>query len=113
MYSRLGTILALISLIVITESTAQYHIKKSKATNNWRYLLVAVFCYMIICGLLHKCYDYDDMGMTNLIWSVLSIVTIMIVGHLAFKEEINKFDIIGMLCCVIGLYFIFIYGHNP
>ncbi len=113
MDNRIGTVLALISLIVIAESTAQYHIKKSKKTNNWIYLLVAVLCYIVICGLLHKCYDYDDMGMTNLIWSVLSIVTIMIIGHVAFKENINKFDIIGMLCCIIGLYFIFIYGHNP
>ncbi len=113
MYKRIGTILALISLIVIVESTAQYHIKKSKTTNNLMYLLVSVLCYIIICGLLHKCYDYDDMGMTNLIWSVLSIVTIMIIGHVAFKEHINKFDILGIVFCIIGLYFIFIYGHNP
>jgi multidrug transporter EmrE-like cation transporter len=112
MYKRIGTILALITLIVISESTAQYHIKKSKTTNNWMYLLVAVLCYMVICGLLHKCYDYDDMGMTNLIWSVLSIITIMIIGHIAFKERINKYDMLGILFCIIGLYLIFIYGHT-
>jgi len=111
-YEKMGKVLAIISLIVIVETTAQYHIKKSKITNNLMYLLVAVLCYMVICGLLHKCYDYDDMGMTNLIWSVLSIVSIMIVGHLAFKEQINGFDLFGILLCIIGLYFIFIYGHG-
>lgn len=113
MYNRIGTILSLILLIVLIESTAQYHIKKSKLTNNWMYLLVAVFCYIMICGLLRKCYDYDDMGMTNFIWSILSIVSIMIIGHIAFNEQINKFDMFGIFLCIMGLYFIFIYGHKP
>lgn len=107
-----GKVLALISLIVITESTAQYHIKKSKTTNNLMYLLVAVLCYMVICGLLYKCYDYHEMGMTNLIWSILSILSIMIVGHIAFHEDLNNYDIFGILLCIIGLYFIFVYGHK-
>lgn len=111
MIKKTGIILALISLVVITESTAQYHIKKSKTTKNLLYLLVSVVCYMVICGLLYKCYDYHEMGMTNLIWSILSILSIMIIGHIAFHEQLNKYDLFGIFLCIAGLYFIFVYGH--
>ncbi len=111
MIKKTGIILALISLIVITESTAQYHIKKSKTTKNLLYLLVSVVCYMVVCGLLYKCYDYHEMGMTNLIWSILSILSIMIIGHIAFHEQLNNYDLFGIFLCIAGLYFIFVYGH--
>jgi drug/metabolite transporter (DMT)-like permease len=52
------------------------------------------------------------MGMTNFVWSILSIVTMLAVGYLVFDEHITKYDVIGMFLSVIGLYLIFVYGHN-
>lgn len=104
--------LLLIFTIVCFESIAQYHIKKSKITHNYLYLLISFFCYSIVCLLLNRCYDFDGMGITNFIWSILSIVTIIAIGVLFFNESITKFDIIGMVLSVVGLYLIFVYGHN-
>ena len=52
------------------------------------------------------------LGITNLIWSVFSIISIVIVGMVAFHEKITKYDIIGIVFCLIGLYFIFMYEHK-
>lgn len=102
----------LIFTIVFFESIAQYHIKKSKLKSNYLYLLIAIFSYSVVCFLLDKCYDFDGMGITNFAWSILSIITMILVGALAFNERITKYDVIGMILSVIGLYLIFIYGHH-
>jgi len=102
----------LIFTIVFFESIAQYHIKKSKLKRNYLYLLIAIFSYSVVCLLLDKCYDFDGMGITNFVWSILSIITMILVGALAFNERITKYDVIGMILSVIGLYLIFIYGHH-
>ena len=102
----------LIFTIVFFESIAQYHIKKSKLKRNYLYLLIAIFSYSVVCLLLDKCYDFDGMGITNFVWSILSIVTMLSVGYLLFDEKITNYDIIGMVLSVIGLYLIFVYGHN-
>jgi multidrug transporter EmrE-like cation transporter len=102
----------LIFSIVFFESIAQYHIKKSKIKNNNLYLLVAFLSYSIVCLLLNKCYDFNGMGITNFVWSVLSIVTMLIIGVVAFNEDITKYDLIGIVISMIGLYLIFIYDHK-
>ena len=102
----------LIFTIVFFESIAQYHIKKSKANHNYLYLLIAMFCYSIVCLLLNRCYDFDGMGMTNFVWSILSIVSMISVGYLVFNESITRYDLLGMALSVMGLYLIFVYGHN-
>lgn len=102
----------LIFSIVFFESVAQYHIKKSKINHNYIYLLVAVFSYSIVCLLLNKCYDFNGVGMTNFVWSILSIVTMLILGVVFFNESVTKYDIIGILLSISGLYLIFVYDHK-
>lgn len=102
----------LILAIVLFESIAQYHIRKSKSKHNSMYILVAMLSYGVVCLLLNKCYDFNGIGITNFVWSILSIISMLTIGYLVFQEEITKFDIIGIFFCIIGLYFIFIYGHH-
>ncbi len=103
--------LLLVCVIVLFESIAQYHIKKSKINNNMLYILIAIASYSIICLLLHKCYDFMGMGITNFVWSVVSIVSILLIGTIIFDEKLTKYDILGVLLAVSGLYLIFIKGH--
>jgi len=102
----------LIISIVFFESVAQYHIKKSKINNNYLFFLVAIFSYSMVCLLLNRCYDFNGVGMTNFVWSILSIVTLLTIGVVFFNEHITKYDIIGIILSIIGLYMIFIYDHN-
>lgn len=103
--------LILILTIVLFESIAQYNIKVNKITNNYLFLLIAMFSYSIVCLLLKKCYDFNGMGITNFVWSVISIVTMLLIGNIMFDEKITKIDIIGIILSIIGLYLIFVYNH--
>ena len=103
----------LIILIVIFENFAQYNIKKNNIENKFIYLFLAIASYSIICVLLGKCYSFKGagIGITNFIWSILSIVSLIIVGVIVFHETITIYDIFGLILCIIGLYFIFLKNH--
>ncbi len=107
----------LILCIVAFECVAQYNLKKSNMINkknksNYLYIFFAIIAYVIICLLLKKCYAFNGIGLINLLWSVTSIIAVIILGKFVFKEEINKSQIIGILFCVVGLYFIFVRGNK-
>ncbi len=101
----------LIFLSVLFQSVAQYHIIKSRISNNMIFFLIGIIAYTIVCLLLKKCYEYETIGITNFVWSVLSIVTIILIGLISFDEAVTKYDIIGIVICTIGLYLIFIKDH--
>lgn len=109
--NNLSFYIFLILVIVIFESFAQYHIKKSKVQHNMLYLIIAVAAYGVVCLLLHKCYDFMGMGITNFVWSVLSIVSILSIGIILFDEHITKYDVIGIVLSITGLYLIFVKDH--
>ncbi len=103
----------LILSIVGFESIAQYNLKKSKLNNNsFKFLLIAIISYTFVCLLLRKCYNFTGVGITNFVWSIVSIITMILVGTFAFHENITKNDIFGILICLVGLYFIFVKDHK-
>ena len=103
----------LIILIVILENFAQYNIKKNNIENNYLYLFLAIASYSIVCILLGKCYKIKGagVGITNFVWSILSIVSLIILGIIVFHETITFYDIFGIILCIVGLYFIFLKDH--
>ena len=103
----------LIGIIVIFESIAQYHINESKRRNSVIFFLLAIASYSVICVLLGTCYSLKGagVGITNFIWSILSIVSLISLGVIVFHETITFYDIFGIILCILGLYFIFLKDH--
>jgi multidrug transporter EmrE-like cation transporter len=107
------TYIFLILLIVMFENFAQYNIKKNNIENNFLYIFLAIASYSIVCLLLGKCYTMKGagVGITNFIWSILSIVSLIMIGVIIFHETITFYDIFGIILCICGLYFIFLKNH--
>ena len=107
------TYILLILLIVILENFAQYNIKKNNIKKNNIYMYLAIASYIIVCILLGKCYTIKDagVGITNFVWSILSIVSLIMLGVIVFDETITTYDIFGIILCIFGLYFIFLKDH--
>lgn len=101
----------IILFIVCCEAIAQCCIKHCNLTKKIEFYILGVFFYSLVCYGLYNLYAYKDMGIINLIWSCLSIITIIVVGIVFFHETINIYDIIGIILCIIGLFFIFVAGH--
>lgn len=107
------TYILLILLIVMFENFAQYNIKKNNIENNVFYVFLAIASYSIVCILLGKCYTIKGagVGITNFVWSILSIVSLIMIGVIVFHETITMYDIFGIILCIFGLYFIFLKDH--
>jgi len=107
------TYILLILLIVIFENFAHYNIKKNNSEKNYIYIFLAIASYSIVCLLLGKCYTFKGagVGITNFVWSVLSIVSLIMLGVVVFHETITMYDIFGIILSILGLYFIFLKDH--
>ena len=114
MQSNFGYYVTLIVAVVLFESIAQYHIKQSKLVKHRAlvYTLVAILSYSVVCLLLRRCYEFDGVGYTNLLWSVLSILSMFTIGAVMFHEQFTWADVVGTVLCLVGLYFIFGYDHR-
>ena len=112
MNDKLQTLIPIILLIVLFESIAQFHIRKCRELKSVAYAGIGVVSYCVVAALLYKCYEFEGMGLVNLIWSVLSIISMALIGNMFFDEELNKFDLIGIGFCLTGIYLIFIHGHG-
>ena len=101
----------LILFIVSAEACAQYFLKKCKVEQQMHFFIISVFFYILVCFGLYNVYKYRSMGIVNLLWSCISIVTMLAIGSVFFNEAINMYDIIGVVFVFIGFGFIFLYGH--
>lgn len=112
MEDKFITLVIIVILIILSEAIAQSCLKKYNMGKNMNYLLGGCVFYLCVIFLLCKSYNYDNMYGINLYWSIGSIVTILLFDMVLFHAEIMKEDIMGIMLCIIGLYFIFVFGHN-
>jgi drug/metabolite transporter (DMT)-like permease len=104
---KVGFILLFIILIVIAESFSQHYIKKGSQFSDYRYLILAIFFYSFVIYFLYILYQEYRMGPIFLLWSIMSTISIYILGHILYKEQITSRDILGSLLCFIGLYIVY------
>ena len=102
----------IILAIVLAESFAQYCVRKSKQPLCWYYFILAILGYTAVCTLLYFSYDHKSMGIINALWSAFSIISITIVGAYFYHEKMYYWDIFGMISIIIGIFLIFVYGHD-
>jgi multidrug transporter EmrE-like cation transporter len=106
-------IIKLIFFVVLSESIAQYNIKESLIKKSNLRFVFAMVAYCFVCLFLRQIYNNKgSIGIINVLWSVLSIISILFIGIVFFHEEINNWDILGIFLSLLGLYFIYVKGHS-
>lgn len=103
-------ILGLIAIIVILEICAQSNFKMNSHNGDIKYYALGVFFYALLGLFLIEMYKYKGMGMTNALWSSISVISILLVGHLYWKEPITRLDLLGVIVALIGITLIL---YNP
>ena len=76
----------------------EYHIN-----GNIKYFIAAIFLYSLVCYCLNKSFYYTTMGITNIVWSGMSILLVTLAGVLLFREKIHMHDIIAGSMIAIGI----------
>lgn len=102
-----NTMYLIILFICIAEASAMACVKNYHDGNGLIYFMAAVALYAIVCYLLHCSYYYkNSMGLTNIIWSGLSVLMVALFGILIFHEKLHFHDIIAGLFITTGLLII-------
>ena len=92
-----------ILLIVICETAAISCVKKYHLDGNVSYFVGAIILYGMVCYLLDKSFNYSTMGITNVVWSGISILAVAIAGVLFFREKVHLHDVIAGILITIGI----------
>lgn len=96
-------IIVLVIAIALIESYAQYNIKLFQQYSKIFNYILGVFLYAIIAYLLFLSYDKSSMGMTQVLWSGTSIITIVLIGSYIFDEKILFNEWVGIFLILSGV----------
>lgn len=103
-YILLGIILSIAFLELIAHLSVKYfHFTEKK---QYIYYIISIICYSVIAYLLTMSYEHKGIGVTNLIWSGISITVILTAGMVIYDEKPTIYDIIGLSLIISGTTFI-------
>jgi multidrug transporter EmrE-like cation transporter len=104
---RANVLFMIILMICVAESCAIACVKKYHRGDGFMYFPVAVALYAIVCYLLNRSFYYkDSMGITNVIWSGVSVLMVALVGILMFHETLHFHDLLAASFITMGLLII-------
>lgn len=66
-------------------------------------LLLAMFVYAFQPLLFTRALKYEGMGVTNVVWNVVSTGLIVIIGAVIFGEKMNVYKWTGIILSIISL----------
>ena len=106
----INIVIQLIFLITLSEAIAQYCLRSAHnqtCINNKciGLVILGMLAYCTVGILLYKVYSFENIGVTNLIWSCLSIIAAFVVGKFFFNEQIKKHDVIAFFLAISAIIF--------
>ena len=97
------SLIIIVLLIVFFETAAIALTKQYHLTSDIKYIILAIACYAIVCMLLSASFNYTSMGITNIIWSGLSVLAVALTGIVLFKEEFHVHDLFAAALITTGI----------
>ena len=96
-------LVVIIVAIVLSETLAQYYIKQYHEIPSKYYYIMGLGFYASVAYFLNKSYDHTTMGQTQVIWSGLSCISVLMVGRYFFGEKVDANEWIGMSLILLGI----------
>lgn len=93
--------------VVLGEVAAQSCLQMYHSHKNPLMIFGAIGAYTVVCIFLLLTYNYINMGLTNALWSAISVVAIMMIGHFVFHDKLYLHDLIGVILIFSGMSLIY------
>ncbi len=108
-YILLSIILAISFCELIAQSSVKYFYNTRK--KEFVFYFIAILSYCVIAYLLTLAYEHKGMGITNVLWSGITIIFILLAGMTLYNEKLTNYDIVGLCLILSGSTFI-LYEEN-
>ncbi len=92
-----------IALILFCETTAVSFLKEYSQIHRRLFFTLGALFYCAVSMLLVLSFDYEGMGIINVLWSAFSVIFVAGVGVLKFHEHITHAEAVGMCFTVVGV----------
>lgn len=92
--------------VSLFEVIGQTVIGFARKLNNKTLLILATICYAFVVLFLYIANKYKTVGIINALWSGLSIILMLLVGHYFFGERLSIYEWVGIMFIFVGIGFI-------
>jgi small multidrug resistance pump len=89
--------------ILLSETTAIALLKKFSTTHSTQHLVLGLLFYTLVALFLVKSFKYEGMGLVNVLWSAFSVIMVVSVGVLYFKESVTMVEMSAMGMILLGV----------
>ena len=98
------TMWSFIITLAIIETLAMSTIEYS-ANNKNNYYLFGILLYGIVAYILYRILVSSKLAITNALWNATTVILVTLVGVFYFKEELNKYECIGIFFAILAVIF--------
>jgi small multidrug resistance pump len=92
-----------IVMVAVLEAFAQSSVQLAHQTKAYYHILVAVVAYALVCVFLIEAYKYKGAGLVNVLWSGITMVLMIAIGHFVFNEHISTLEWLGISFIIVGI----------
>ena len=96
--------------IIICETIALSMLKEYAISSNILYYTLGLLFYVGVTALLVKSFAYEGIGVVNVLWSSFSIVLVVSMGVIFFRETITFLECVGISMVLGGVAVLRIFG---
>ena len=98
------TMWSFIITLAIIETLAMSTIEYSANENNYYYIF-GILLYGIVAYILYRILVSSKLAITNALWNATTVILVTLVGVFYFKEELNKYECIGIFFAILAVIF--------
>lgn len=92
-----------VSLILISETAALSSLNEYSTSGNMLFLVGGLFGYLMVSTFLIHSYDYEGMGIVNVLWSAFSVLFVVLAGMFFFGEHVTTVQWCGTAMVIAGV----------
>ncbi len=105
----LKNVFTLTLLLAGFEIIAMTLLQKEQLQSNKSYLIIAMAIYgLIIPIIILKTLNYNGIGTVNLMWNILTTVSMVIIGYYYFNEKINHLHVLSLMFGIASIILLYV-----
>ena len=87
-------------------------VKQFNNTNEWKYILFAILGYSFLTFLYSQLLKSQDMSCLYSLINIVSVLTVILIGVIIYKEKIDIYSIWGIILSIISIILFLISSYD-
>ncbi len=109
----LKNVFTLTLLLAGFEIIAMTLLQKEQIESKRYYLIIAMILYgLIIPIIMLKTLNYNGIGTVNLMWNILTTVSMVLIGYYYFNEKINHLHVLSLMFGIASILMLYIASNS-